>query len=573
MLSHFNKLKTSLQSVHQYPDVNSQRHRFQERGWGTVNIWDLWEAWNDDHFLSSPERTALDEVEPFDEWEEFVLFARHYFVMHAKASPSGVTDVKGDDKAVRLTVDLNITCHASSAPKRRFGASIVVTNPEGQDYAVHTFGMGSSGRVASYDVYTLGGTSVPLSLSPLGPSARVSHTLTDLGSFGVLLTGGRASPTNVFSDCWLFKKDSGSWEKAEGLPLPLFRHSAVRLKGSSLALVFGGRTDPSHVSPDYFVFHPSKGWLKCATSGCVPEPTFGAVAIASSRSSSGTFTGLLSGGILRTGLINHQAYRWKLDITGSSVSCEATVAPCQVFMCAISNRMSQPLLHFDLIRDRGGLCDTLSVFGASVVEGDSFAVICGGVSRHASSQGQDIVLVDLSDGIRVTQSNPSTNPSQWPLMVGSAALLSKNALYLLGGGATCFSFGTFWETGIYAVDISRVVPALSQWTALNHTVADIRHLDSPKVTHSTANVQGSSGSGGKGETSLTSIPRVRLSSDAEFKEILRKRKPVIIEGLSLGGCVESWTPENMTQRLGETKEVRYFQHSTWRWHFEELTKA
>lgn len=335
MLSHFNKLNTPLKSVHQYPTVESQRIRFEERGWRSVDLWDLWEAWNSEEFLSSAEKMALDDVEPFDEWEEFVLFARHYFVMHATASPktskSSQNRMRNDARHPSL---VEISCHDSAAPRRRFGASMVVANPEGQHYSMHTFGMGTNARVASCDVYTLEGATVPLEMSPTGPSARMCHTITDLGPYGFLLVGGRASPTSVFSDCWIFKKDSKCWEKTGDLPTPLFRHAAVRLRDSALALVFGGKVGPSQVSPDNFLFHPTKGWLKCVTSGSIPNAVFGAVALTSSeesQSSSRVFYGLLSGGMMQDGTMNTQAYRWKLDMTGLVVGYARSTPPISRF--------------------------------------------------------------------------------------------------------------------------------------------------------------------------------------------------------------------------------------------------
>lgn len=324
MLSHFDKLNTSLKSVHQYPTLGSQQKRFRERGWEDVAIWDLWEAWNSDAFLASSERLALDDIEPFDEWEEFILFARHYFVLHAQASPSSKEphDMELSQFSPGQTIPLEIVRHdAQGTPKRRYGASMLVQNPEGQSYAVHALGMGTNGRLASCDVYAVHASSRPLSMPPVGPPARVCHSLTDLGIHGVLLAGGRTSPTKVSSDCWIYKKDTNSWQKSFDLPSPLFRHCAVRLPGSSLALVLGGKSGHSLVSPDYFVFHPGRGWLKCLVSGRAPDPVFGAVTFTSNRpeAQNGLFSGVISGGMLQDGTICNKIYQWELNVTGPQV--------------------------------------------------------------------------------------------------------------------------------------------------------------------------------------------------------------------------------------------------------------
>jgi tRNA wybutosine-synthesizing protein 4 len=323
MLKHFDKLNTSLKSVHQYPTVETQRTRFQDRGWKHVEIWDLWEAWNSKTFLDSDERLAVDEVEPFDEWEEFILFARHYFVMHARAStlPTTVRTTNEIDSIFQVdaSIDVQFMRQASpDAPKRRYGAPMLVSSAEGQDYVIHTLGLGSNARLTSCDVFAINGHNQPLSLSPIGPSARVCHTLTDLGSYGVLLAGGRASPVNVLSDCWIFKKDSHIWQKSFDLPSPLFRHSTVRLPGSSLALTLGGRSGSSKTSTECFVFHPTNGWLKCAVSGAPLDPVFGAVVVNSLEAGSeyGVFRGLFAGGITSDGKISNRSYRWVLDING-----------------------------------------------------------------------------------------------------------------------------------------------------------------------------------------------------------------------------------------------------------------
>jgi tRNA wybutosine-synthesizing protein 4 len=324
MLKHFNKLNTSLKSVHQYPTVDSQRSRFEKRGWNSVDVWDLWEAWNSEVFLNSSERAALDDVEPFDEWEEFILFARHYIVLHAT---SYHRSEKGAGQQMLASppgkhVEANMVANKSlGAPKRRFGSPLLASSPEGARYLVHTLGMGINARLDSCDIYSIQESNVSFEMSPIGPSARICHTTTDLGQGDFLLVGGRASPSKAFSDCWVLKKSSSSWEKTFDLPVPLFRHSTVHLPGSSLALVLGGKTGPSEISSDYFIFHPVRGWLKCAVSGVSPNSTFGAFAVASTNigSKHGHFEGLLAGGIDGEGKINNQAYFWTVDVTTQEV--------------------------------------------------------------------------------------------------------------------------------------------------------------------------------------------------------------------------------------------------------------
>ncbi|KAH7134845.1 S-adenosyl-L-methionine-dependent methyltransferase [Dactylonectria estremocensis] len=533
MLSHFDKLNTPLKSVHAYPTLVNQTNRFRKRGWHDVDLWDLWEAWNSEEFLSHAERIALDDVEPFDEWEEFVLFARHYFVMHAIASPpTSISSQSQGQQANRCLSAVEICHHDIIAPKRRFGAPMVVTNPEGQTFSMNTFGMGNNGRVASYDVYTLEGRTMPLEMSPVGPPARMCHTSTDLGPFGILVAGGRASPSSVISDCWVFKRDSKCWEKTGDLPTPLFRHVAVRLRGSALALIFGGRVGPSQVSSDYFLFHPAKGWLKCATSGSVPDPTFGAVAISSpeeSQISLRVFRGLLSGGMTRDGAINTKAYRWALDINGAV-----------------------PLLNFEIIEELGSQGHGLAVFGAQVVDCGPLTAVCGGVGQHPSSQGQDIAFVSLSEGLQVHLSAPSEDIThKWPLMIGSSVVSLRNQLVFLGGGATCFSMGTYWETGVNSVDASGVFPSHRKKSPCRNM--SISYVDSPKLTQFSGDLAERTQLSAK--AAVTEIARVRLNSDSDFQQVLRNRKPVIIEGLNLGQCVENWTPEYMVHRMGEKKEV------------------
>lgn len=84
MLAHFEKLSTPIKSVETYPTIPRQFARFRDRGWSTVQAQSLWSAWGDESFLTPGERRGLDLIEPFDEHEEFALFASHYLLLRAK---------------------------------------------------------------------------------------------------------------------------------------------------------------------------------------------------------------------------------------------------------------------------------------------------------------------------------------------------------------------------------------------------------------------------------------------------------------------------------------------------------
>lgn len=326
MLKHFDKLKTPPRSAGRYPTVETQRSRLLNRGWLEVDIWDLWEAWNSDLFLSSAERRALDLVEPFDEWEEFILFARHYFVLHARSftddsatAPSPLLPPTPTQQRLKARTVISST---SDNPKRRFGNAMTLANPRGQHFAVHLMGLGNTTRSDTYDVVALGDFDDQPLLPLNGPLPRVCATLTDLGDFGVLLAGGRLSPSNALTDCWLLNKASATWTPTWKLPAPLYRHAAICLRGTSLALVLGGKTGPSEVSANCYLFDPSVGWTRCEVSGSVPTASFGAILCNASQAQDfgpQTFDGLLSGGMNQDGQFVTAQYYWRLSLKGDRV--------------------------------------------------------------------------------------------------------------------------------------------------------------------------------------------------------------------------------------------------------------
>ena len=322
MLSHFHKLNTQLKSVHVYPTVTDQFKRFTALGWDDVKVWTLWQAWADETFLSADERRKLDEIEPFDEWEEFALFGSHYCVIRARTvfegektpSPS-VPDSTG---IPAQPVEIRFDETPGSRGQRRFAAAMQPTDVSGNNTLLNVFGLGPKSRLQSCDVYGRGEGN--FTFGDGGPSSRMCHSISDMGD-SVILVGGRGSPSSPFKDCWTYSKAQKSWSRIADLPVSLYRHSVAVLGTSGWLLLVGGRGEAG-VFDGCLAFHSEHGWVGCEVEGDKPVPVYGAVVCSSS---SEDMRGVYAGGIDETGLFVDQVFSWKANLDNFSVS-----APIQI---------------------------------------------------------------------------------------------------------------------------------------------------------------------------------------------------------------------------------------------------
>lgn len=352
----FNKLSTPIKSVAAYPDVPTQCARFAGRGWSNVQAQSLWSAWNDDRFLSIDDRRKLDEVEPFDEWEEFCLFASHYLLLHAtNYGKQGVNPGSADGcpKTRRTEATTTYKPLAGHHGLRRFGAAMIASDTLGRASILNCMGLGPTTRLPSYDIYQPHGSGGDIRVKPTGPSSRMCHSLTDLGTRGTLLVGGRNSPSRPKDDCWLFSSGSHQWERTRDLPIPLYRHAVCRLSGSAMALLIGGKSGVTTVSSAAMLFDPDKGWVACKVQGPVtPRPVFGAMLTCSGREQDGMpiFHGFLIGGV-SDGVIQNQILAWDLVLSDREVggTCHRSTATPLTrtgpFYCVQAGRDRQGLVH------------------------------------------------------------------------------------------------------------------------------------------------------------------------------------------------------------------------------------
>lgn len=348
-----------------YLSVAEQKEAFVQLGFGEVSVNDLWDIWSDDNLTPPAERLRIHNVEPFDEWEDFILWARHFCLIQDcfKVKTRGQTGAQPERQIVddELTVESFPTWQTTN---RRHGALVPLTTVDGTHALIRMFGSANHKLLDAYDILSVDKQDAKPDLATWGPPARTHFTLTDLGDFGCLLVGGK-SKSKVLSDSWIFRKGSASWDTPTPtmkLPQALCRHSTVRLGKSAMVLVLGGLTD-NGVSEESLLFDPRKGWRKCKAIGTPMISVFGAVAwqIPSHTEDlqDGTFQGVICGGLRFSGTMSTEAYIWTVCTAKEEVSfsCLLNRGDCSVITDNISQlsasnlrlQMTRDLLHSGLV--------------------------------------------------------------------------------------------------------------------------------------------------------------------------------------------------------------------------------
>ena len=544
MLKHFQKLQTPLRSVLRYPSLSDQEDRFRGAGWAEVVIRNLWEMWGDNTFLSPLKRLSLDAVEPFDEWEEFALFASHYFLlvartrkstMAASTSVSGHTsDLESDQRLERQSLHLLHNDIKDGAVRRKFGAPI---RENEHTIALHG-GHSPQIRLASTDMYAAEGQPIAKAWPP-SPSIkpRMCHTITDLGSGEMLLVGGRASPSAAMADCWL-RKDK-SWLRVHDMPGPRYRHSAVmvRLKdGTKGVVIFGGKDGEGRAAERWLLWNATAGWQALFALDKSPIPRYGANLFAF-----GDNTGVIFGGMRQDGTVLSDLWIWRFIQTSfrSDINCQEVTGP------EVSSADSLKLL---------------GRFGASMCTLNGGVLVLGGIRKAGCITPSHEAMVVYPDNIvvdwlsreahlkkQLTPTELHTNAQRpLPLFVGHTLTTTRpGQALMLGGGAVCFSFGSFWNDGVWLVK-EPMDNSQESWELRDDTSATV-----PKALHE--GIYSGQTYGQNIEACF--VDRLEITSAAEFANVVGKRQPKILENMNIGHCTERWTLGYLNDRIGTKRRV------------------
>ena len=548
MIKHFSKLNSPIQPAMRHPTLENQRQRFLGLDWPQVKIKSLWSLWNEASFISAADRQSLDRIESFDEWEEFMLFASHYFILTAENSNGDASnsDISNTGTHILLPalessnqssiLECKRTALPSGLGRRRHGAGFIL-----RSHALnHQGGHGPRGRLDDADVFIKAEAGSQAQNAAL-PTNRHTfqyesayNTITQMQSGSHLLVGGRISPDKALTSCYF--ESGGSWKKVDNLPAGRYRHCSVAW-GEGV-MVIGGKLDSASIATDWLYWEYGKGWSTVAFIGDIPPHRFGACATALSpeftQNPVDQPSALIAGGIGSDGCIVEDA--WQIDL-----------------MFAVSG--GGPMVRCWKPSFKGQtLFRNIYRLGACMISQRDTVFIVGGVGPPGYTAAEDEVLSFTKRYVVQAYQHSMCDGKGWPrpLLIGHGiTAVDSNTLLVYGGGATCFSFGSCWNGGIFALHMLTEGGPAGAWEIVApNPVAN--GTESLNTWESRTNRE--SGIGYEGPAPIA-IERQPLKRREDFEQLCAARRPIILQDLEIGECVTKWSVDYLTSTVGPDKEV------------------
>lgn len=417
MLYHFSHLRSPLQCVQTYPQREDQIRRF-ERYFPSVEVANLLENWR--FLVDEDTKKKVLQIEPFDEWEEFIVFCQHYVLVHATNTNKTVyrncPGYGGDERLGK--VRSNSEYSAVLGPNLQLQAKFAAAAPAKNGILIHG-GLGQTRTNAT--VAFKDGKSDDLPVSGDVPSARMCHSLTALEDDRLLLMGGRARPGDDLAE--VYELHNGLWRLSGHLSGPRSRHGAVSV-GANEVLVFGG---VGALESPFLVYNADRNECRSLTvTGAIP--CLQSPLLVYDRSQN---VGYIGGGMAEVHLpeISDKMYRFSL-----SLGKNGGVDGVKVELWAQNPGFARV----------GG---QLALFPCSAGERARDLVFVGGVSDREVYNAENSILVVNADtgdvlAVAISADHWCRAPPTW---IGFLLVEHDGRLVAIGGGAVCYSFGSTYN--------------------------------------------------------------------------------------------------------------------------------
>lgn len=450
MQQHFQRLNSPLHGLDHFPDVESQQHRFLQAGWTACSAMDMNEFYR--CFVPSEERRRMENLEPFDEFEEWHLKCAHYFILAASKGdtlsqtlvfPSSKLFPRIDPASPSGTLSASVVTSDSQGPDfKRYGHASVLLSP-GIILSAGGFGEeeGRHCRVSRFHLlskfcdFEWKGKQIRSWGTGTQWDGRLYHTMTRLSDTQVLVLGGRLSPVTPalgILQLHFFKSEDNSTEdlnvtvtKAdpeEDSILSCWRHSTteVSYKNQKYLFVYGGRSVVEHVLSDWHFLHVlTMTWVRIPVEGETPA-----------------------------GRHSHSACSWE----GGAVIAGGLGASEEPLSSVLFLKPITCGFLWESVDIQPPITPRYS-HTAHVLNGNLLLV--GGVWIHSPSV-PGVTVINLTTGLS-SEYQIDTTCVPWPLMLHnhtSILLPDEQQLLLLGGGGNCFSFGTYFNPYAVTLDFS-----------------------------------------------------------------------------------------------------------------------
>lgn len=596
MFAHFRKLQTPLRGTIKYPTMEDQSSKLKKL-WNSVEISTLLGLWNrmDDFPQSAKEKTRLLQVEEFDEWEELDFFLSHYLIAIASPHADLMAATYKDLSKVNLP-PLHGRAQKSSSQVGDVNAKIKTTSAhtkptectvQRRGHTAVAFLNGSQFIFGGYGLPSAAGSEVNLThsrlshpmmmipksndplaftlenvpITPSTPCARMYHVSLRFERNGIessLIFGGRTSPRAPLNDLHIFELESRNWtsirpDASAIWPEPRYRHAAVLInpKGKhQLCLIHGGIGRGGVILSDTWIFDCN---LLKWTRASFPDSLIGP------RHSHQICYDISMSALLVLGGLASTVSKLDLPRIAQNVRIGCTIGkdgqleqlstsqPLQTsHESTFMNRYAHQVMPWN------SNTSVLLISGGLVASGIIppefqhilFDTRSGALTTLNTSSCEPRCLVDHTISL---VDAPSSNPS---------SVEDKSIAMILGGGTTCFSFGSRFDTHVLLLsDVPLPTKPLEQQEDDN-TKQSFKSR-TPTFSSDPENTW----------NHVREIPRKITANPADWNRALVLSEPVVFQKLDLGDCVKHWTPEYLQGKCGELKcSVHVSTSSNLTWH-------
>ncbi|GMM45144.1 tRNA methyltransferase [Pichia kluyveri] len=400
MINHFKKMEAPLQCVHTYPTILDQIDRFKKLGFQNVNARNLIGCWD---LVPNEIKKKVHEVEAFDEWEEFIFFGQHYINLHAtnqegvevystpyaelyKPLPVSIFEYNWKTEKTELPTELERKFHNCFSIKH----DRLITCGSNQSRLSDTHGLNKDIQITT----------------PKEFKGRVSAKSVKMNN-AVYLIGGRRIPGIGIDEVWKLSENSNGyeWNVQKSLDSGLVKHSCVKF-GDDI-LIYGGSN--------------GEGFQIYSPNGLSYQLQFSDENVLLEGSEIIKLDDkyyLIGGKIFDNGsfTFNDKLYEITVDLDNKKVL------------------LTVIMVHPVLAR-----------YGFKSFTKNDNIIIIGGVGMKLYDQFDTAIEINIPTK---TISSITIDDECWatsPVFVGSSTIETDNNVWVVGGGAVCYGFGSVWN--------------------------------------------------------------------------------------------------------------------------------